>query len=433
MSLRSPGSKCRFSIGLFVCALGFSRALHGQDIEDLKKGVVKITAQVEGKTQVGTGFVVRLEKGTAYIVTAAHVIEGDPKPQVAFYPRANDFLSARILGIEGGDPRGVALLAVKGNIPAETRAFSISMKAAVNGGESVRVIGFPAQTGTPWMVTVGVIGGRKGSDLTFTGVVGEGNSGGPLLLNGRVIGVITQMGSKISYANPIASVRFAVEGWGVQLTESDETLLPKEITGKNGVNMVLVPAGDFLMGKQKQQVYLDAFYIDETLAQKQDWHGAETYCRDQGSRLPSEAEWEKAARRHLIASGTVMEWTADWFQEDYPDIRPVRNPKGPSEGTNNDEQIAQFDDWARNKAQTHADFVCSGSSGASVCQGGNCKEEPKCGEAYKRSVYQGQLNFLRRNRPPVDMAKVVRKEIDARQGYFSKSVNMQFRCARDAK
>jgi hypothetical protein len=55
---------------------------------------------------------VRLDKGAAYVVTDAHVVEGDERPQIAFHPRANDFLPARILGIEGGDPRGVALLLV---------------------------------------------------------------------------------------------------------------------------------------------------------------------------------------------------------------------------------------------------------------------------------------------------------------------------------
>jgi hypothetical protein len=428
-NLEALGRTFRLSLSLLAFALGLVRTLHAQDVEDLKKGVVKITAQVEGKTQVGTGFVVRLEKGTAYIVTAAHVIEGDPKPQVAFHPRANEFLPAQVLGVEGGDPRGVALLAVKGNIPAETRAFSISTKAAVGGGESVTVIGFPAQTGTPWMVTVGTIGGRKGSDLTFSGVVGEGNSGSPLLLNGKVIGVITQMGSKVSYANPIAGVRFAVEGWGVKLIESDEALLPKEITGKDGVTMALVPRGDFLMGGKKQQVYLDAFYIDKTVADKRDWHESEKYCRDHGKRLPSEAEWEKAARRQFIASGKTMEWTADWFQGDYPDIRPLRNPKGPSEGEHNDSQIAQFDDRARNRAQEHADFVCAGYA-AGHPEG---QQVPKCTERDKRNRYQAELNYLRRNRPTADMAKVVRKDLDLREGYFSRQINLQFHCASDAK
>src|SRR5262245_22542017 len=92
-------------IGFFMLAL--AGAANGQEIEDLKKGVVKITATVEGKTKAGTGFIVQLEKDKAYIVTAAHVIEGDAEPQVAFFPRATQFVKARVLGIEGGKEHGL--------------------------------------------------------------------------------------------------------------------------------------------------------------------------------------------------------------------------------------------------------------------------------------------------------------------------------------
>jgi hypothetical protein len=51
-----------------------------QSIEDLKKDVDKIVAQVDGKTRVVTGFIVRLEKGAAYIVTAALCPRGTLSP-----------------------------------------------------------------------------------------------------------------------------------------------------------------------------------------------------------------------------------------------------------------------------------------------------------------------------------------------------------------
>jgi hypothetical protein len=419
------------TIFLFLC---LPQTLWSQELEDLKKGVVKIAARVEGKTEVGTGFIVRLDKDTAYIVTAAHVIEGDSRPQVAFYPLANVFLPAQIIGIEGGDPRGVALLVVKSGIPQEARAFSISTNAAVRGGEPVIVIGFPGQTGTPWMVAAGTIGGRKGSDITFSGEVAEGNSGGPLLQNGRVIGVIMQTGRMVSYAVPIASARFALEGWGVELTDSDEALLPKEISGKDGVAMVLVSSGDFLMGREKQQIYLDAFYVDKTLATTQiDWHEAEKYCRGRGKRLPSEAEWEKAGRLHLITVGKVDEWTADWYQEDYPEIRALRNPKGPSIGEPNDEEISRKEVWALSEAERRTEFFCSGSSGMSVCYNGECKEVPKCDSHQRIFEYENNLRDARQYIPARDMMKVVRKELDSRTGAFSRSESMVFRCAQDLK
>ena len=234
----------------------------------------------------------------------------------------------------------------------------------------------------------------------------------PLLLLGLWILTACQP-QQLLPANPLPSVK-----------TQTAIVLPKgaieQDVQKDGLNiaMVFVPGGDFLMGspandpnagsdmKPQHKVILDAFWIDKTevtnalyakcvgdgvcrspvnagenSAQayygnpKYDnypvqgirWTDGQTFCKWAGARLPSEAEWEKAARGTdgrlypwgnqppdatrlnfdrnvggpsavgsypagaspygaLDMAGNLWEWVADWYSHDFYQRSPALNP-----------------------------------------------------------------------------------------------------------
>ncbi len=189
---------------------------YAEEIESLKKGVVRIKATVAGNPNQGTGFIVRREASAAYIVTASHVVEGGRDVAVEFFTNRNRLVPARVIAIEGDDPQGLAVLFVTGEIPTDISVLMLNLEMPVRAGDPVTMIGFPGLGAAPWTVTQGEIVGRKGKNILFSGVVEKGSSGGPLLKNNQVVGVITKKASQFAYATASVIARYALESWGIK-------------------------------------------------------------------------------------------------------------------------------------------------------------------------------------------------------------------------
>ena len=267
---------------LLLLAMFVPQLVQAEDIARLQAGVVKITAKPpQGTANVGTGFIVRMDKDAAYIVTVAHVVAGDQRPKVEFFTKRNLPVTAEVLGLEGDDEvRGLALLVVRGseNIPQGLTALSPAGAARLTGGEDILAIGFPRNAG-PWAVVKGNISSRQGRDIYFSPSVDSGHSGGPIFQGGKVVAVVGAGSQSVGRGVTVGSVEDFIEGFGIMAQESTgsssasttpapsppppaATAKPEPrhqtkdrvISGKDGAPMVLISAGSFQMGSTKDEV-----------------------------------------------------------------------------------------------------------------------------------------------------------------------------------
>jgi Tol biopolymer transport system component len=219
-----------FRRALAGVVLALAAVSWAQDFEVEKKAVVKISSQADGVNRVGTGFIAKIDGDSAYIVTASHVIEGDTRPMVAFYPDVTRTLPATIIGTEGDLPRGLALIRVDGPLPKNLEHLGIDSSFNLQASEQVTIIGFPRLAATAWAVTPITIVGRQGTAITFTGAADEGSSGSPVIRNGWVTAIVAEKSGDFGFAVPAAAMRFALEGWGLKLTPDAAITHSKQAT-----------------------------------------------------------------------------------------------------------------------------------------------------------------------------------------------------------
>jgi formylglycine-generating enzyme required for sulfatase activity len=225
----------------------------------------------------------------------------------------------------------------------------------------------------------------------------------------EVVTVVVTATSEPATEVPAAEPTAAVAAVAISGPQSGETM-----TWLDGSTLIYIPAGDFTMGDNgfdapAHTVTLDGYWIQQTTVTNQmyeqcvkaggcaaptqqlggpvfsnpqfashpvvgvSWSQAQAYCGWMQGSLPTEAQWEKAARGTngntypwgsanpscdllnyancygrttsvtayadgasmygvLDMAGNVFEWIADWYDVNYYGQSPVTNPTGPQSG-----------------------------------------------------------------------------------------------------
>jgi len=180
--------------------------------QDPTPGVVKILARGEsdGAQREGSGFIVAFDGRLTFIATAAHVIEGDSRPKVVF--AAAPHLTYEAIPIQIEATSDIAVLKVIGFV-AGTISLPLDERP-VAPADPLQAIGFPRRALQPRWSTAGA-SSREGSRIVLDEQLAEGHSGGPLLREGWVVGLVNSTEEDFSYATSALSLSQILESWRV--------------------------------------------------------------------------------------------------------------------------------------------------------------------------------------------------------------------------
>jgi len=180
------------SVGLWFI-LGQSPDVWAAEIENVKKGVVKITVEKPGDViETGAGIVLAARREAFFILTAYHVIDEAQSIWVTFYEYPAEKFAAKLFE-KYDQANDIAVIYIRNSgVPKGIPKLQLGDVSKINELDKVFAIGHPAAN--EWEFSSAEVRSSELSQFRFSGdAVDPGNSGGALLNKEfQLIGLITK-------------------------------------------------------------------------------------------------------------------------------------------------------------------------------------------------------------------------------------------------
>jgi hypothetical protein len=213
--------------------------------------VSNAVVRVEGVGSKGSGVVVGTGPGRTYIVTAAHVVDGADEATIEFPQPVGLRRAAHVRYSDWTNKeRGIAVLVLDSEAPSHVQAIPIDT-SKLNPPNQIQVIGYPLVANAE-NVTTGSVTGWQGPYMLVSAGASEGNSGGAVIRNGRLAGIVVLVDDQSTYATPGLIVKLILDNViGATATPNQELTLSVISIGPIAFNhrsIWEIPAGTQLDG-----------------------------------------------------------------------------------------------------------------------------------------------------------------------------------------